>query len=242
MPDHNKIPELDSRVHAYLDGELSSSESAAFEEDLRSGIVPGNPLKTLMHLGAWFRATRPRTPSSLVRSVENALAHENAERLTPSTSHGWKPRGFQRWLRWALVPATALAAVAVVLSIIPQDRVNDPSDGVPTPSEHATLTPTDPANVLPEDISNAAETKVRYSFSVEAKEAREVCLAGDFNDWKVCEAKLTHVGEDVWSITIDLPPGRHEYMFVIDGQWITDPRAMGYTNDGFGNQNAVVVV
>jgi len=31
-------------------------------------------------------------------------------------------------------------------------------------------------------------------------------------------------------------------MFVIDDQWVTDPNAMGYSDDGFGNRNSVLVV
>jgi 1,4-alpha-glucan branching enzyme len=83
---------------------------------------------------------------------------------------------------------------------------------------------------------------VRYRFIVKAEQVREICLAGDFNQWKVCDAPLSRVAEGVWSITIDLPRGRHEYMFVIDGKWVTDPNAMGYSTDGFGNRNALLVV
>ncbi|MFC1572325.1 glycogen-binding domain-containing protein [Candidatus Eisenbacteria bacterium] len=34
--------------------------------------------------------------------------------------------------------------------------------------------------------------------------------------------------------------GRHEYMFVVDGEWMTDNNAAFYVDDGFGNQNAVL--
>jgi 1,4-alpha-glucan branching enzyme len=93
-----------------------------------------------------------------------------------------------------------------------------------------------------EIAGTTAENRVRYVFTVSAEDAEVVCLAGDFNQWRVCEAPLERVGGDTWSIAVELPPGRHEYMFVIDGKWVTDPRAMGFVKDGFGNTNAVVVV
>jgi hypothetical protein len=35
----------------------------------------------------------------------------------------------------------------------------------------------------------------------------------------------------------------HQYMFVIDGsEWVTDPGAERWSDDGFGNRNAVVAV
>jgi 1,4-alpha-glucan branching enzyme len=87
----------------------------------------------------------------------------------------------------------------------------------------------------------AAPTIV-YTFSVKAADAEKVCLAGDFNQWRVCDAALTRVEEDFWSISLELPKGRYEYMFVVDGNWVTDPNAIGHVDDGFGNKNAVLVL
>lgn len=59
--------------------------------------------------------------------------------------------------------------------------------------------------------------------SVRAPDAKGVFLAGSFNDWNPTShpMKRTHTGE--WVRTLDLPPGRHEYKFVIDGQWCCEP-------------------
>jgi hypothetical protein len=40
-----------------------------------------------------------------------------------------------------------------------------------------------------------------------------------------------------------LPDGRYEYMFLVDGQkMIQDPEALIHQEDGFGNQNSVLVL
>jgi len=59
--------------------------------------------------------------------------------------------------------------------------------------------------------------------SVRAPDAKEVCVAGAFNDWnpKSHVMKAAQGGE--WTRTLDLAPGRHEYKFVIDGQWCCEP-------------------
>jgi 1,4-alpha-glucan branching enzyme len=112
--------------------------------------------------------------------------------------------------------------------------VEGPSDGIPQSPGHV---------VSSKPIAGqSVENTVTYMFTVTAEDADKVCLAGDFNQWRVCEAPMQHLGGDTWSITIQLPRGRHEYMFVIDDQWVTDPDAMGYSDDGFGNRNSVLVV
>jgi AMP-activated protein kinase-like protein len=50
--------------------------------------------------------------------------------------------------------------------------------------------------------------------------AKAVFVAGTFNHWK---ADVTPLHPDLangnWTGTLRLPPGRHEYKFVVDGQW-----------------------
>jgi len=72
-------------------------------------------------------------------------------------------------------------------------------------------------------------------FQCYAPAAFLVYLVGDFNEWghgrngPVFDPKLVMNGPDadgVWHMEIKLPPGRHVYEFVIDGDhWITDPNA-----------------
>lgn len=239
MNDFREKGEIDPRIHQILDGDTSSSNTAAFEEDLRAGNASRGLLETFEHLGAWLRSTRSRAPSNLFLDVERRIeADLPSARRAPVSPPWWKRLATRPHLRWAWAPAAAALAFILMLTIHPR-RVIDPSDGVPQPSEHAASPIT--AATSGNDRYPTQE-RVRYVFRVEAGNAKEVCLAGDFNKWRVCDAPLERVGEEVWSVTVDLPPGRHEYMFVIDGQWVTDPHAMGYSEDGFGNKNAIVVV
>jgi hypothetical protein len=223
--------DMDPRLHAFLDGELSASEAAQFNGDLRPGSVSRNQLETLMHLGAWFRTTRPRAPATLADAVLRTLEHERAANNVVVL------RRRSPFIRWAWVPAAAVAALALFV-ILPGRHVP-----VTTPSATSSHTPPPAIQTSRTALTGVQEPNtVRYRFTVKANQVREICLAGDFNQWKVCDAPLSRVAEGVWSITIDLPRGRHEYMFVIDGRWVTDPTAMGYSTDGFGNRNALLVV
>jgi hypothetical protein len=237
---------MDPRVHAVLDGDISSSDAAAFEGDLRPGTHHRNQLDTFMHLGAWFRATRPRAPSNLFLQVTDALERSPLKVPSSPSAPGKRIR-VELPRPWVWIPAAMAAAVLIVLWSVPPTRVLGPSDGVPPPSEHAAsqeVPATVPGSGTGSGNLAAAPTadQVRYVFTVKAEHAEQVCLAGDFNYWKVCDARMARVGEDLWSIAVELPRGRHEYMFVIDGRWVTDPNAMGYSQDGFGNKNAVLVI
>src|SRR5439155_1114317 len=46
----------------------------------------------------------------------------------------------------------------------------------------------------------------------------------------------------VWTTTLALPVGQHQYAFVVDGaRWVVDPAAPA-VDDGFGRRNSVVAV
>ena len=74
--------------------------------------------------------------------------------------------------------------------------------------------------------------------------ARSVDVVGPFTDWRSGVIPLRDEDDDgVWSAVVVLPAGAHEYMFVVDGErWIADPLAGRYVSDGFGRQNALLIV
>ncbi len=53
--------------------------------------------------------------------------------------------------------------------------------------------------------------------------AKQVYLAGDFNSWDVTATPMTRDDKGVFSVVVPLGPGRYEYKFVVDGQWVADP-------------------
>jgi len=75
-------------------------------------------------------------------------------------------------------------------------------------------------------------------------EARSVSVVGTFNAWdrNGYEMKRDET-KGVWSLALQLPAGHYEYAFILDGRTvIPDPQAEFYEDDGFGNQNGVLIV
>jgi len=107
--------------------------------------------------------------------------------------------------------------------------------------------------LVPRDIVTPAEPvgaatalvgeEVYVQFVLEAPDAQSVAVAGDFNDWAPQFALSDPDGDGIWAGRVRLAPGLHKYMFVLNGdEWITDPLAERYTEDGYGNRNAVIAI
>lgn len=82
----------------------------------------------------------------------------------------------------------------------------------------------------------------RMKFRLYAPEAQRVSVAGDFNGWDKSVHQLSRAESGLWSITIELVPGRHEYTFYVDGEWRVDPDAVAYTANPHGKVNCVIEV
>lgn len=102
-----------------------------------------------------------------------------------------------------------------------------------------------PVELTPQ-VSDAAPTPddAGWRFRHRAPDARQVALVGDFNDWAVDRNPLEGPdGDGWWSVTIPLEPGRHSYMFVVDGERFVRPEgAPRYADDGFGGEVGVIFV
>lgn len=132
-----------------------------------------------------------------------------------------------RWLlrprQIRLRPATALAvAAAVVLAVALWSPINRPD----------------------RDGAAGVPGTVLVQFELRAPAAASVSLAGSFNGWNPEAIPLVRSADpEMWSVTVPLRPGEHEYLFVIDGQeWVPDPRAHVQIDDGFGQSNSVITV
>jgi hypothetical protein len=91
-------------------------------------------------------------------------------------------------------------------------------------------------------VAGRDNTLVTVRFTLSDARARDVRLAGAFSQWEPRHV-MQRDARGVWTADIPLQPGRHEYMFVVDGhRWVTDPASRQIHNDGYGGKNSVVVV
>jgi hypothetical protein len=90
--------------------------------------------------------------------------------------------------------------------------------------------------------SDAMAVTARHQFVLVAPHASSVSLVGDFNGWSLGATPLERQGA-IWSVEVTLPPGRHVYAFVVDGEeWVADAYAPRAPEDEFGRPNSVILV
>lgn len=80
------------------------------------------------------------------------------------------------------------------------------------------------------------------AFSYRDDGANRVTLAGSFNGWNADELPLTNDGKGNWVLVHELGAGKHEYKFVVDGNWVADPANPDTQADPYGGVNSVITV
>jgi hypothetical protein len=76
------------------------------------------------------------------------------------------------------------------------------------------------------------------TFRHHARPGQSVAVTGDWNSWS--PQPLGEGKDGMYEATYNLPPGRHEYSFVVDGNPSEPADAPSYVPDGFGGRSAVL--
>ena len=95
---------------------------------------------------------------------------------------------------------------------------------------------------MKETIAREMTTIVTTTFLLRAPAAQSVYVAGSFNDWSIDEScRMTREGES-WTVRLPLDAGVHQYQFVVDGRWQSDPQNDRREPNGYGDVNSIVEV
>ena len=208
---------MSDRIQKVLDGELS-----------RDRLRPGELAELDAYEEAMDRAlsrVRGEGEPDLTATVMSRV--ERMPRLAPERKsvarRWWEALWRPRPVTFALRPAygLALAALAAVLVLAPWRTGSGTPDAAYVMAGEAAV---DRATVL-------------VHFRLEAPDAGQVELAGDFTDWQP-RYTLNQVEDGVWSVVVPVSPGVHQYGFLVDGRrWQVDPFAP-QVEDGFGGANS----
>ena len=87
---------------------------------------------------------------------------------------------------------------------------------------------------------NKSEKEVVFEFY--APFAKEVCVAGNFNNWTASKNPLKKNNSGTWRLALVLQSGRYEYRYLVDGNWENDQRPVACVPNAFGTWNCVVEV
>ena len=208
-------------IHRLLDGDVGTGDKEAIIKRIQDDPVLRKEFDDLSAAAELLeREGRMQPPLAFTASVMGKLP-------SPAESPAGRLKRFlfgSRVLRWNMAAAMAIALLTVVTALIMMRQI--------------THIGTDPAS--PAFPSGEQAAMVRLTFADPA--AQHVSVAGDFNKWRT-DSHVMKRENGMWTIDLPLKPGVYTYMFIVDSrQWVTDPQAESYRDDGFGYQNAVMKV
>jgi len=82
----------------------------------------------------------------------------------------------------------------------------------------------------------------RVHFFCDAPQAQQVSLVGDFNYWNPMATPMVRQPDGRWMVSLELPHGYHEYVFLVDGKPVLDPNATGKTRNLLNKQVSLISV
>lgn len=79
-------------------------------------------------------------------------------------------------------------------------------------------------------------------FTIDAPNARDIFLVGDFNHWKINDSsRLSRSDSGRWEKRIQLAPGnKYKYKYVVDGEWTIDSRNTELEQNSFGTFDSII--
>jgi len=202
-----------SRIDEYLDGER---ERLALEPDERADAEVLE--RAIDHVREVLDARpAPDLSPRVMRAIEGARITPQRHVVARFVLSLWESREVSVRLRpaYALIAVVALAALVASIPFRP---------------------------IAPRPEAQTGSTATLFvQFRLQAPGASSVRLAGTFTNWQP-EYELSQSAPGVWTITLPLPAGVHDYAFIVDGtRWTPDPEAPS-VDDGFGGKNSRIAL
>ncbi len=196
----------------YLDGETSR---AALPPELSAEADAFDRLVAAMD----------RRPITLPPTVRAAIMARVRAAPEPLWRRAWDWIATPRTVRFSpLAGAFAAVGLAAILLV-----------AWPPPS------PPRPAGVAPGAGEMPGRVTARFVYV--APQAATVVVTGEFAQWDPHGIPMRRGEGGTWVAEINLVPGLHHYVFIVDGnRWVVDPNATAQVDDGFGQQNSVLLI
>lgn len=155
-----------------------------------------------------------------------------------------RPRRWWRAVTWPSTPfslsaTTTLAAAGLLLGFLSREATDPAGRDQPVAAQPGAQA----IPLVPAARAAGEAVPVPVQFTLRDVRASQVMLVGDFNGWSQTATSLEPGSEPgTWSVTVPLSAGRHVYAFVVNGKWMTDPRAQTAPDLDFGRANSVLIV
>ncbi len=91
--------------------------------------------------------------------------------------------------------------------------------------------------------AKVTKNRKKVAFKVTAPPGSEVFVAGTFNDWNPSSHPMRdNPDSGLFKTAMLLPVGRHEYKYIVNGEWLIDADNPHWTPNEIGTLNSVMNV
>ena len=82
----------------------------------------------------------------------------------------------------------------------------------------------------------------RVRFHIRTSPGRQVQLSGDFNNWDPYMTDMDEIEPGIYSVTLNIKPGRYGYYYLIDGEPLTDPLNFQKSRSNAGEDISILYI
>ncbi len=194
---------------------------------------------------------RYRDYDALLEDLRNAKTEAMAKRLGVELHPELKPPPREPATAAApkkspllLVVIAGIAVLAIVGLLTFVLWPKEPKQPAPQPPKSSSSLPTPVTSSPPKSPPPPATSGQMFTveFTVKAPNAKQVFLAGEFNNWSPSAQPMRKQPNGEWAVKVQLRRGTYQYKFVVDGAWLVDAENPQRVSDTYGGQNSVAVV
>jgi 1,4-alpha-glucan branching enzyme len=91
-------------------------------------------------------------------------------------------------------------------------------------------------------MAKKADILKKQTFRIDFPGADRVLLVGSFTQWQKKGIPMKKGKDGIWTTSVELPAGQHNYRFIVDGAWTDDPECSLRISNPHGSQDMVRVV
>ncbi|MDO8525250.1 MAG: AAA family ATPase [Candidatus Omnitrophota bacterium] len=96
-------------------------------------------------------------------------------------------------------------------------------------------------NTRPSLIESVESLSGGVRFAIDAPNAKDIYVVGDFNHWKTGEEnRLSRTPDGRWEKSLGLASGRYKYKFIVDGEWVLDSQNSERIQNAFGTFDSII--
>ncbi len=93
----------------------------------------------------------------------------------------------------------------------------------------------------PPMIETVESVAKEVTFAIDAPNAKDIHIVGEFNHWKIDEgSRLSRIQDGKWEKRLGLSPGEYKYKFVVDGEWVLDSKNSQRIQNAFGTFDSII--